>query len=142
MANQEQLPLLEVRGLRKWFPMSKGFFGRKTVFVKAVDGVDIDVLPGETLWSLARRYCTTVQAIMLANRLWDYMIYAGQLLIIPAPSQPAGPTQPLIHTVSSGETLFSIAQRYHTTVAAIMQANHLDDTLIYPGQLLIIPASN
>jgi len=100
------------------------------------------VLPGETLWSLARRYCTTVQAIMLANRLWDYMIYAGQLLIIPAPSQPAGPTQPLIHTVSSGETLFSIAQRYHTTVAAIMQANHLDDTLIYPGQLLIIPASN
>ncbi len=49
MANQEQLPLLEVRGLRKWFPMSKGFFGRKTVFVKAVDGVDIDVLPGETL---------------------------------------------------------------------------------------------
>lgn len=49
MVNQEQLPLLEVRDLKKWFPMSKGFFQRNTVYVKAVDGVDIDVQPGETL---------------------------------------------------------------------------------------------
>jgi len=49
MANQVQLPLLEVRDLQKWFPMSKGFLQRKTVFVKAVDGVDLDVQAGETL---------------------------------------------------------------------------------------------
>ncbi|MBN1872972.1 MAG: ATP-binding cassette domain-containing protein [Anaerolineae bacterium] len=49
MTNQVQLPLLEVRGLKKWFPMSKGFFQQRTVFVKAVDGVDIDVQAGETL---------------------------------------------------------------------------------------------
>ena len=49
MANQDQLPLLEVRDLQKWFPMSKGMLQRQTVFVKAVDGVSIDVQPGETL---------------------------------------------------------------------------------------------
>ena len=49
MTNQVQLPLLEVRDLKKWFPMSKGFLQQHVVFVKAVDGVDIDVQAGETL---------------------------------------------------------------------------------------------
>jgi peptide/nickel transport system ATP-binding protein len=49
MPDQAQSPLLEVRGLQKWFPVSKGFLQRQTGFVKAVDGVTIDVQPGETL---------------------------------------------------------------------------------------------
>ena len=49
MANQTQPPLLEVRDLKKWFPISKGFLQRQTGFVKAVDGVNIDVEAGETL---------------------------------------------------------------------------------------------
>jgi peptide/nickel transport system ATP-binding protein len=49
MANQAQTPLLEVRGLQKWFPMQKGFLQKTTGYVKAVDGVNIDVQAGETL---------------------------------------------------------------------------------------------
>jgi peptide/nickel transport system ATP-binding protein len=49
MANQAHEPLLEVRGLQKWFPMQKGFLQRTTGYVKAVDGVNIDVQAGETL---------------------------------------------------------------------------------------------
>src|SRR5512137_1106861 len=49
MANQANEPLLEVRGLQKWFPMQKGFLQRTTGYVKAVDGVNIDVQAGETL---------------------------------------------------------------------------------------------
>jgi peptide/nickel transport system ATP-binding protein len=49
MANQTQPPLLEVRDLKKWFPISKGFLQRHAGFVKAVDGVNIDVQAGETL---------------------------------------------------------------------------------------------
>jgi peptide/nickel transport system ATP-binding protein len=48
MANHQE-PLLEVRDLKKWFPMQKGFLQRTTGYVKAVDGVDIDVQAGETL---------------------------------------------------------------------------------------------
>ncbi len=49
MAIQTQEPLLEVRDLKKWFPVSKGFLQRQTGFVKAVDGVNLDVAAGETL---------------------------------------------------------------------------------------------
>ena len=47
------------------------------------------------------------------------------------------------HTVQRGETLWGISQRYGTTVAAVADANHLDDRApISPGQELRIPPGN
>ncbi len=42
------------------------------------------VRPGDTLFSLARRYGTTIEAIVAANRLPTYNIFVGQRLLIPA----------------------------------------------------------
>ena len=42
-------PVLEVRGLKKHFAVRRGLFGREGKWVKAVDGVDFAILPGETL---------------------------------------------------------------------------------------------
>ena len=42
-------PLLEVRGLRKDFPVTSGLLRRVTGHVKAVDGIDFTIAPGETL---------------------------------------------------------------------------------------------
>jgi peptide/nickel transport system ATP-binding protein len=50
-----QKPLISVRGLKKWFSVSSGFFSQllgKEVFLKAVDGVDLDIYP-EELYCLA-----------------------------------------------------------------------------------------
>jgi len=45
----------------------------------------------------------------------------------------------MIHTVRRGESLYTIAQRYHSTVSAIRQANGLHGSLIHPGQSLVVP---
>ncbi|SDT47092.1 ABC transporter ATP-binding protein [Jiangella sp. DSM 45060] len=50
-------PLLSVRGLRMEFPVKKGFFGRTVGHVRAVDDVDLDILPGETLGLVGESGC-------------------------------------------------------------------------------------
>lgn len=95
------------------------------------------VQPGETLYSIARLYGTTVAAIMSTNGLHSYLIYAYQALYIPSASQPG----PIVHIVQAGETLYTIALRYGTSVAAIMSANGLSNYSIRVGQQLIISSS-
>jgi oligopeptide/dipeptide ABC transporter ATP-binding protein len=50
-------PLLEVRGLKKWFPVTKGLFSRVVAHVQAVDGVDLHVDQGETLGVVGESGC-------------------------------------------------------------------------------------
>jgi membrane-bound lytic murein transglycosylase D len=45
----------------------------------------------------------------------------------------------MIHTVRSGESLYTIARRYGSNVNAIKQANGLRGNLIHPGENLIVP---
>ncbi|MCP4423552.1 MAG: LysM peptidoglycan-binding domain-containing protein [Chloroflexi bacterium] len=45
------------------------------------------VVSGDTLYGLAKKYGTTVNDIMIANGLTNYIIQLGQTLKIPAPSQ-------------------------------------------------------
>lgn len=59
---------------------------------------------------------------------------------------PVISTKGLIYTVKPGDTLFSIASRFGSTVAAIENANHLyppvtDRGFIYPDDVLVIPTS-
>ncbi len=60
-------PLLQVRGLKKYFPIHKGFFGRHVGDVRAVDGVDLDIYPRETLGVVGESGCgkTTVGRTIL-----------------------------------------------------------------------------
>jgi membrane-bound lytic murein transglycosylase D len=45
----------------------------------------------------------------------------------------------MIHTVRSGESLYTIARKYGSNVSAIRQANGLRNSLIHPGENLIVP---
>jgi len=50
-------PLVSVRDLTKHFPIKKGLFGKPSGYVRAVDGVSFDVLPGETLGLVGESGC-------------------------------------------------------------------------------------
>lgn len=95
------------------------------------------VRAGDTLSRLARRYGTTVHAIMNANGLTSTTIYVGQWLRIGGYSPPA-PTA-IHYRIRYGDTLSEIARWYGTTVHAIMAYNGLTSTQIYAGQWLWIP---
>ena len=53
----EQHPLLEIRNLRTWYPVRRGIFARVVDHVRAVDGVDLAILPGETLGVVGESGC-------------------------------------------------------------------------------------
>ena len=90
---------------------------------------------GDTLWLLANRYGTTVDAIKRQNGLTSDNLQIGQVLQIPV-SQNG---QYITYTVRSGDTLWLLANRYGTTVDAIRRANGLTSDHLSIGQTLRIP---
>ncbi|MEK5162655.1 oligopeptide/dipeptide ABC transporter ATP-binding protein [Paenibacillus sp. FSL R5-0527] len=62
-------PLLEVSGLKKYYPQNKGWFSRKSGVVKAVDGVSFRVMPGETLGIVGESGCGKSTTGQLITRL-------------------------------------------------------------------------
>jgi LysM repeat protein len=100
---------------------------------------------GDTLYSLARRFNTTVDAIVALNGLQNASyIRVGQVLKISGTASPAPvPGTGGEYTVQAGDTLYSIARRYGTTVEAIQSANGIvNAAYIRVGQKLIIPGGS
>ncbi len=107
---------------------------------QVADGEAVYVVqPGDTLSAIARRYGTTVAALVEYNSLPSTRIYVGQRLLLPVVNNPG---TPITHVVQRGETLYRIAQRYGSTVAAIKAANNLRSDTIYVGQRLLIPGAS
>jgi membrane-bound lytic murein transglycosylase D len=101
---------------------------------------------GETLSRIAQRYRTSVSAIRRSNRIRSvHRIYPGQRLRIPARGRSAAPRRAAAsvpvggaHTVRRGDSLYTIARRYRTTVARLKRDNKLSSNTIHPGQKLDI----
>ncbi|MGE5474138.1 MAG: LysM peptidoglycan-binding domain-containing protein [Ignavibacteriales bacterium] len=92
------------------------------------------VRKGDNLWSIAKRFGTSISAIVQANQLFDEnVLVVGQALIIPTPERQ------IVHIVRPGESLWSIARQYGTTVETLARDNNITSTsIILPGQRLII----
>lgn len=108
------------------------------------------VQAGDTLFRIAQRFGTTVEAIAAANDLQDpSLIRVGQRLIIPTDQpelvpepEPEPEPEGRIHPVRPGETLPALAFRYGATVWGLARANGLARwDLLWPGQGLVIPPS-
>jgi GH25 family lysozyme M1 (1,4-beta-N-acetylmuramidase) len=111
------------------------------------------VAAGDTFESIANKYGVTVRELVSANL---QLLKSGESLTIPAavaiPSEggsgsgtstngggtSSAPAR--THTIKSGDTLYAIAIKYGTTVAAIASANNISNpNQIKVGQVLVIP---
>ncbi|MFO7459675.1 MAG: ATP-binding cassette domain-containing protein [Desulfatiglandales bacterium] len=74
--------VLKVEGLKKHFPVRRGFFQRVTGWVKAVDGVDFEIRKGETLGLVGESGCGKSTVGRLVLRLLDpdagFIHYKGE----------------------------------------------------------------
>lgn len=106
--------------------------------------MEYTIRAGDTFYSLAIRFNTTVEAIQAANPGVDpNNLQIGQRICIPAaPPSPVCPPGSFPYIIRSGDTLFSLAQRFNTTVGAIMAINPgIDPNNLMIGQRICIPSA-
>ena len=109
------------------------------------------VVRGDSLWSIAKKHDISVRELAAANNLSASAgLKIDQALVIPgqvaAPAadlatNSAAPIDARRYTVSSGDTLGSIARRQGTTVADLKAINNLRSDLVRVGDTLLIPAA-
>jgi peptidoglycan endopeptidase LytF len=117
------------------------------------------VQAGDTLYSIAQRYETTVEAMLDANPdiLDASVIRVGQVINVPTVDQGGsgeeegneegeeaageGEEEGGTYTVQAGDTLYRIAVRHETTVEEMLDLNPAitDPAMIYVGQVLNVP---
>ena len=105
----------------------------------------VTVEKGDSLSKIAKRYGTTVDALVRINELCDAnQIFVGQVVLLEDPEADADAAaedrvETAIVTVQPGDSLSKIAKRHDTTVEELMALNDIDDpNLLFVGQELFV----
>lgn len=97
---------------------------------------------GDNLYSISKKYSTTVAAIREMNDMGNSSnIKVGQKLKIPGSAAPASSTpkvEEITHVVKKGEGLWDISRQYGVTIEDIVKWNGLKDTKIKINEKLKI----
>lgn len=106
------------------------------------------VKKGETLYSISKKYNTTVEKLKRINELESNTILVGQKIFLNEKNSSTKyyVTQRVIpdrgyHVVKKGETLYRISRIYDLTVAELMKYNHLSSYTIKPGEKIWLKTS-
>jgi len=114
----------------------RGRSGPRPVSSAAASSWHHTVRRGESLWSLASHYGTTVDRIKRDNGLRGDQLAVGQKLKIETGSAASSRS----YTVRRGDTIGRIAKAMNVSVDAILRSNRLTgSSTIYPGQVLRLP---
>ena len=100
--------------------------------------VNYTVKSGDSLYSIANKYNTTIDIIKDVNNLTSNVLSINQVLKIPT-STTSNITNYNNYTVVKGDSLYSIANKFNTTVNDIKNINNLISNNLSIGQVLKIP---
>lgn len=90
------------------------------------------VKPGDSVYTIARRFRVTPQSILDANNLQNNRLVVGQAIVVPSTE--------ITYRVRQGDTLWSIARRFRVTPKSITDLNNIENpSQIQPGLVIRIP---
>ncbi|MCC5944004.1 MAG: LysM peptidoglycan-binding domain-containing protein [Bernardetiaceae bacterium] len=101
---------------------------------------------GDSLFSISRRFNTSVNHIMTWNNMDNHVLSLGQRLRVAAPRQnatpppppPPPPPAPETYTVVAGDSLFRVSQKTGLSVSEIKRINNMSDGFLRIGQVLYL----
>ncbi|HNW91924.1 MAG TPA: M23 family metallopeptidase [bacterium] len=95
------------------------------------------VREGQSIWTIARTYGVSARAISTTNNLSSatQALTVGQVVKVPN-------ADGMMITVRPGESLGTLAQRFHVSTARLMAFNQLRGASVRAGQRLYVPGSN
>lgn len=96
------------------------------------------VKSGDSLYSIANKYNTTVNELKSLNNLSNNTLSIGQVLKLPKVDEIVTVNE---YIVKSGDSLYSIAKKYNTSVDELKSLNNLTSNMLSVGQKLNIPVT-
>lgn len=100
------------------------------------------VKKGDSLWDIAKEYNTTVDTLKKINNLSNDKLTINQQLFIPkSDNSSVKNTGEINYVVQKGDNLWTIANKYDTTISDIKKLNNLKTNTLQIGQVLKIPGS-
>ena len=112
---------------------------KRDVIPPTGEGQYYSVQNGDSLYSIANKFNTTVNDIVNTNALSSTIITVGQKLYIPSGGVVEEPSNNVQYVVKRGDSLYSIARNYGTTVDEIKRMNNLNSDMLSIGQILMVP---
>ena len=96
------------------------------------------VKAGDTLYGISNQFGVSVTELADLNNVNAANLQIGQVLTIPSASG-TNPNNMFMYTIQNGDTLYSIAKKYNTTVQEIIDLNYLKNNNLSIGQIIRIP---
>lgn len=100
---------------------------------------DYVVSAGDTLWAIARKFNVSVDDIKALNNLSSNNLSIGMTLKIPLYSNKQN-EETNVYVVKSGDSLWSIARMFNSTIDEIKSLNGLKSNVLRIGQRLVVPS--
>lgn len=99
------------------------------------------VRKGDSLWTIANRFRTTIKAVQSLNQLESTNLQIGQALRISTHSAAHKKMKSKTYTVLKGDSSYFIAQKHRMSLSQFLKLNKLTArSTIFPGQTLLVRA--
>lgn len=102
-----------------------------------------EVCPGDTLWSISRRFGVSINSLLVANNLSNPdKLKVGQSLVIPPAQKVTAFSQDyVVYEIQKGDTLWSISRRFKVSMELLASVNGLTErSILRIGQKIRIPS--